>query len=187
MCCSKKCEEILEIERGTKPKLHPRPLSKALAICGGSFTKLKQLLIDPELSNKTIFDFDLSNPDDPLYKYHLLLAVNGLSMHHNSHINVTLPVQPFQNEENDKVAKDFMIRFCRIVRNNCFDMEWMVASKSQESSDSKLLGSGIFPFGSLLNHSCISNIDAQIVDNKFVYIVRLPISNGEQLFVSYFG
>jgi hypothetical protein len=55
-----------------------RILHESLVICSGSYDKLKQLMIDPELSNKTIFDFDFSNPDDPMFKFHQLVAFNGL-------------------------------------------------------------------------------------------------------------
>ena len=38
---------------------------------------MERLLSDDK--KKTVFDFDLSNPDDPMYKKNLLIAVNSLS------------------------------------------------------------------------------------------------------------
>ena len=51
--------------------------------------------------------------------------------------------------------------------------------------ESEIVGSGVFPFMSLLNHSCYPNVDTTGVDNKFVLTVSRPIKAGEQIFVSY--
>ena len=46
-------------------------------------------------------------------------------------------------------------------------------------------GVGIFPFMSLLNHSCYPNVNTITVDNKFVLTVSRPIKAGEQIFITY--
>lgn len=46
-------------------------------------------------------------------------------------------------------------------------------------------GNGSFPFCSLVNHSCASNVCKIFVDDKMLFIVTRPIDRGEQLFDSY--
>lgn len=53
------------------------------------------------------------------------------------------------------------------------------------SNDSKVIGNGIFPFSSLLNHSCCQNADRILVDNMLVVCVRYPIKAGDQIFINY--
>ena len=43
----------------------------------GDFDSMVGLLMDDK--KKTVFDFNLSNPGDPMYKKNLLIAVNNLS------------------------------------------------------------------------------------------------------------
>ena len=47
------------------------------------------------------------------------------------------------------------------------------------------IGGGIFPFMSLLNHSCYSNVKRITVDNKFVLMVTRPIKAGEHILTNY--
>lgn len=44
---------------------------------------------------------------------------------------------------------------------------------------------GLYPFRSLLNHSCVPNLMMSSSDNKLVYTVSKPIKAGEQLFDNY--
>lgn len=193
MFCSKTCideaETYLKAEkkhgRGGLPQ---RVLFKSLAICGGSFEKLQQLIDDPELSNKTVFDFDHSNHNDPLFKFHQLVAANSLSMeiiksgNEEAHFK-SIAMQLFHNKTEVETARYFMSRFYKITQNSSYGIEWKFSSRGVIAP--KGIGFGTFLFGALLNHSCIPNIDALIVDNKCVYIVNTPIFKGEQLFISY--
>jgi hypothetical protein len=185
MFCSKKC-----INGQTETFL------QTLAILDGNYGKVKQLLTDPELSNKTIFDFDFSNPEDPLYKYHLLLAVNSLVIkpclsESGSFYFRELAAKLCRDHVESKIGFDFISRLFEIKMQNLLVMDWHFASQTQEEPILKEIGKGLFAFGSLLNHVeriasiiPIANIDAQTVDNKFVYIVRLPILKGEELLIS---
>lgn len=68
-----------------------RILLEAIDMVDGDLNKLKLLLTDPELRNKTMFDLELSNPDDSNYKYNQLLAFNSL------------PEYPYGNEHLTKI------------------------------------------------------------------------------------
>lgn len=47
------------------------------------------------------------------------------------------------------------------------------------------VGSGGYPFLSLLNHSCSPNVNRIFIDNMNILVVQRPIKNGDQLFDDY--
>lgn len=201
MFCSNKCMEtatatFLQAENDSKMlDIKQRMLFEALAVCEGSFEKLSQLMTDPELCNKTIFDFDLSDPSDSLYKYNLLVAINSLAQTSTASNEVIRylshhPILDLLSCHKDKeIAKAFLLRSYRILTNNSFGIEWVVPARpsdaNKDSVNTILAGDGLCQFGSLLNHSCIPNVDRVFVENKFVFYVRRPIAKGQQLFICY--
>lgn len=177
-------------------EFNQRILLRALAICGGSFANLQQMIDDPELSNKTVFDFDLSNPEDPNYMYHLLAAFNGLQMrpltNDDMEIMESHPVlKLLRSKEEKEAAKSFMLRSKRIIVQNSFRLDWMKPKMSADnkfletSNETVYIGAGVFLFGSLFSHSCAPNIDRILVDNKVIFSIRRPVAKGQQLFISY--
>lgn len=172
-----------------------RMLFEALAVCGGSFEKLKELMEETELEKKTIFDFDFSDPNDPHYKHNLLLSIISLVQASKVSDEVVRylsnhPVLDTLKSQADKdIAKDFLLRSFKMLTVNSFGIEWVVPAKptdfNKESVNTKLAGDGLCQFGSLINHSCSPNIDRLFVDNKFVFYVRRPILKGQQLFTCY--
>lgn len=201
MFCSKECKEtatktFLQAENDTKlHDIKQRMLFEALAICDGSFEKLKQLMTDTELSRKTIFDFDLNEPSDPMYRYNLLLTLNSLSMIPNVKKDIVryLERHPaldlLTNRQDREIAKDFLLHSFKILTVNSFGVEWVIPAKpkdcNKDSINTLLAGDGLCAFGSLMNHSCYPNVDRLVVDNKFVFYVRRPIKKGQQLFTCY--
>lgn len=201
MFCSKQCKEtatstFLQAENDSKSHdIKQRMLFEALAICGGSFDALKQLMDDTELSRKTIFDFDLSDPKDPMYRHHLLESITSLSMipvvkddivrYMKRHPALDL----LTSEKDKKIAHDFLLHAYKILTVNSFGIEWVIPARPKDynraSVNTMLAGDGLCPFGSLMNHSCSPNVDRLVVDNKFVFYVRRPIKKGQQLFTCY--
>jgi SET domain-containing protein len=47
------------------------------------------------------------------------------------------------------------------------------------------IGKAVFPFASLLNHSCAPNVARIDVESKMYLVLKRPIKAGEQLFDSY--
>jgi SET domain len=200
MFCSEECKaaamkSFFEIELATKYRdINQRRLYEALQICDGNFDKLKQLNDDPELKAKTIFDFDFSDPNDPLFKYNQLLAYNGLKlgpkipelkMMQNHPI-----LQLMRNDRERNIAMKYLERTLLIMSVNSDGLDWKTADYDDNgqlvaSMESVKVGSGIRLFGSLLNHSCSPNVARTVVDDKFVFFVKRPIQKGQQLFVSY--
>lgn len=201
MFCSTECIEIATksfVNAENKQKMHDikqRMLFEALAICDGSFDKLNQLMDAADLRPKTIFDFELSNPNDTLYKYNLLMSIMSLSQIGSVSDEVVRylsrhPVlDSIKNEADTEIAKRFLLRCFRILTVNSFGIEWVVPAQPRDSTKdtitTKLAGDALCLFGSLLNHSCSPNVDRIFVDNKFVFFVRRPISKGQQLFICY--
>lgn len=96
-------------------------------------------MIDPEFSNKTIFDLDFSSPEDPLYKFHQLVAANSLSMQASTMSSNTvlilnlLAFELFQDYYKREISKNFMQRCYKISNNNSFGISWFVASKDSKA------------------------------------------------------
>ena len=141
-------------------------------------------------TKKTVFDFDLSNPNDPMYKKNLLLAVLGLSRTVGSIVEVmsSLIIHPSSSERVNLLSK-CASKYLGIWATDAFhmheDMREMSGPGVGMYDFSETIGSGIFPFMSLLNHSCYPNVNHVTVDNKYVLTVTRPIKAGEQIFVSY--
>lgn len=201
MFCSTQCIEkatriFLQAENDSKMHdIKMQMLFEALAICGGDFEKLDLLMTDPELSNKTIFDFDLNTPDDMGYDWNLLVCINSLvklskaSKEVERYLGNHPVLDLLKNQRERDIATKFLIRAYRILTVNSFGIEWVIPSRPgdryRESIHTKLAGDGLCQFGSLLNHSCTPNIDRVFVDNKFVFFVRRPVLKSQQLFTCY--
>lgn len=160
----------------------------------GGGDKLEQLNIDAELKQKTIFDFDFSNPDDSLFRYHQLLAYNGLKpgpkIPEIEMMKRHPVLQLIKNDRERKIAQRYLERTLLIMSVNSEGLDWQTVEKNDngqlaKSLDVMKVGSGIRLFGSLINHSCIPNVARTIVDNKFVFFVKRPIQKGQQLFTTY--
>lgn len=179
----------------TEFKFQQRIFFKFLAICGGSYDKLQQLMDDPKLSNKTVFDFDFSNLEDPQFKYHQLIVFNSLFQGRvkaddvKSIANHPL-LQLIDAEKKKKTARNFLQRVKRITVANNYGLDWLTSKmrvgKFLETTNETFdIGAGLCLFGSLFSHSCVPNLDRILIDNKIVFTVRRPIAKGEQLFCSY--
>lgn len=169
-----------------------RILFEALNICDGKFGLLEQLMVDPELSSKTVFDFDWSDPNDRLYKYRSLLVINGLmpgprDQEMKQIIQQHLVLGHLKNEDEKEIAANFMQRISRIITWNCVGFDWIAPSYPGGLESFKIVdvGSGILRFGSLFNHSCDQNVNRMTVDNKIIFQVNRPIAKGQQLFINY--
>lgn len=201
MFCSKNCVKEAEdlYLKAETPTLVKREylqiLPRSLAICGGSFKKLEQLMFDPELMNKTVFDFDLSDRDDPLFKYHQLLAFIGLQGSVDPEVASLIEGHPtFQlasSPREKQIAKKIMLRSMQIAMLNNFQLDWSKPKMSDNNkfleteNESMRIGEGVCIFGSLFSHSCLPNIERTVVDNKVVFSIRRTIAKGQQLFISY--
>lgn len=201
MFCSNKCLEYGKDKYmcATDEEFHifPRFLLQMVDVVGGDMQRLKQLIEDPELANKNILEFDISNPDDPNFLLNQFYAMNNLLRGNMGerlqHIIDDHPVlERWESAEDKAIVKAFLTHIADIV-NNGIGYDWWelkfsgnkITPKSSSHRTSMCIGNGIFPFSSFFSHSCCFNAERLGVDNKFVIFIRMPIKKGEQVFISY--
>lgn len=199
MFCSSKC-----LEYGEKTLMCAtdeianvsRILLQALTFVDDDLKRLKDLIDDPELKKKTIFDFDMSYASDPAYELHQFLATCSFV---KKRMDVCIQVIEFLPvldrwplQEDKEVAKHIMRHIADITMNGLGFDWWELRAdgndlypKSRFGIEVFMIGNGIFPFASLFNHSCCQNAERFSVDNKLAVVVCLPIKKGEQVFISY--
>lgn len=200
MFCSEKCLKEVEIshqkfECGQKnlPKdvLKFQLLFTLLFQIAGGFKGLQDLVIKSEKT--TIFDFDMSNLDDPQTKQNQLKAFFGLaSKSKKQKVKefdkkldkfVRQDLKCFWNSE-----KEFIVikQIVEIYQVNAFSFSPTLFTEDLDVEKSnEEIGSTISLFGSLINHSCDPNVSLMSVDNKKVVVVQWPIKAGQQIFFCY--
>lgn len=124
---------------------------------------------------KTIFDFDLSNPKDPNYRKNLMTCLLSLQPKANYHVDESSKV--IFNHVSKKTAKHIL----SIVPNNSAGTYFL----DGEVSVPFVAGSKISLFKSLINHSCLRNIQMVGIDDKIAIVVMKPVKAGEQIFDCY--
>ena len=185
MYCSDECANHDAVHKESCPlpndhyfEIGQKLITEALGIVG-DFDSVVELLMDE--TKKTVFDFDLSNPVDPMYKKNLLIAITSLSAEVEVEGKVATRIHK-KSTEREKLFIKSALKLIRLWDTNAFAMHVTTGSSP---TDYGIFGSGIFPFMSLLNHSCYSNVTHITVDNKFVTVVTRPIKAGEQIFTNY--
>ena len=198
--CRKKHEWAHEVECN-KTKYYPKELQPTLGLQMKSFDIAGgvdewQALIKGQ--KKTVFDFDLSNPKDPMYQKNLLVAINSLSKNFDNEIcdlsdqDVVLDVPPINQKVRSKKRNLHLMR--SIVEQKQILETNGIALTKQFKSDVYYVpgtqtitsyGTALLPFGSLFNHSCFPNVESVTINNKVVFYVARQITSGDQLFIYY--
>lgn len=163
---------------------------ESLKYCG-SLEKLQALLGDSKL-NATVFDFDLTNKKTiNQYEKNLLKSIYSLKKGPTSDEDLTmaewiadLPVLTSlcKTKSQKEFLKTFILKVMGIIDRNSYIFYCPSLNSSYVNEE---IGSGVFPFASLINHSCSPNLYRVFVDNKQVFVVKKPIEAGQQLFVGY--
>lgn len=205
MYCSSECKASHEnfIHRHTE--CNKKLLAPVLTVCtkmlltaisiAGSFDELLGLINDSV--SRTVFDFDLSHPEDPTHEKNLLSVIHSMAMSKHSELVITERMKttfdfpPFKDFWSTEDERELLIE--------CFHKQFRIRNTNQlEMGEHTLdvecdepywyaqtIGSGLCPFASLFNHSCDANVKRVTVDNKIAFVVGQPIAAGEQLFISY--
>lgn len=156
----------------------------------GSISNLQSQLSDIEI-NSTVFNYDLgSNAADT--RYNLLKSVCSLMRGPTSEedlemANWIVDSHPLfskicKTQGQKDFLKGYVIKIMGILDRNSYIL---FGSTLRNPGEKEETGSGVFPFASLLNHSCSPNMYRVFVDNKQVFIAKKPIPAGAQLFVGY--
>lgn len=190
MFCSQFClqEFRQRAEKFSDLPLYGHPLHeiiyKALEISGG-YEELASIYSDPKPS--TIFDYDLSNPDDPETQRNLLRCAASLRQYELDSTDYSKVVNAEIQEclrfvnamKISSRSKDVLNLFARRFT--------LITAKSGVGVVLKKVNHGrlvlfVIP---LLNHSCDPNVAAAHENREKAVIVKKPIKAGEQLFMSY--
>lgn len=200
--CLKKARErfhAAECNRQTKKDVYNeirrsvlKLILESLAIAG-SVERLRDLMETSE--RKTIFDFDLRGQDEHTKDMTYLTIINALKSKSDafakreyekasSDILKTWDSQLFVKSEQD--FTDLVNYSTRLILIEALNSTRIPTNDGPVDSLTDFgEGVGIFPFGSLLNHSCDPNVEACPCDNKYVTVVVNSIRKGEQLFIKY--
>lgn len=143
----------------------------------GGYKELDDFISDTDLKDlkKTIFDYDLSNPEDPEYRKNLMTCLLSLQPKANHHVDESSKI--IFNHVSKKTAKHIL----SIVPNNSSGTYFL----DGEVSVPFVAGSKISLFKSLINHSCKRNIQMVGIEDKIAIVVMNPIKAGEQIFDCY--
>lgn len=193
--CSTKCQqyawkEFHELECSSIDKITEddgflmmieRSLFKALTVCG-SLENLRKL-VGKEVTASTIYDIDMNILGNSLNEQ-LILACFSLETSEPTGEEIEFAERFVDHHETVKSIhetqdqRNFLIKFILnligIMNRNSFTLHW-----GDET------GCGIFPFSSLINHSCSPNLSRVCLHQNLVLITRHPIEANEQLFISY--
>ncbi|CRK87550.1 CLUMA_CG001347, isoform A [Clunio marinus] len=159
----------------------------------GSIQNLQRILNDSKC--QTVFDLDLSKPQDESHKLNILLAINALTTVRETEHTKSVSLEemfekhPFDLFLKTDVEREFMRSFTnkqlKILDTNLYDMKEHSYLKSSNRTHGHSIGSGLCVFASLFSHSCDPSVKRITVDNKIAFVVVQPIQANEQIFVSY--
>ena len=163
-----------------------RSILKCLNICGG--IEGLQDLINQNPEPTTIFDLNTVAPSQDLNRK-LLLACFSLVCAKPNLIDIqytssllnqhTAISKSYKTHEEKTFLNDFVLKFIGILKRNAYTLSWSSKSGASETA------CGIFPFASLINHSCSPNLLRVCINDKVAFIASRPIEANEQLFICY--
>lgn len=151
----------------------------------------------------TVFDIDFSELDETEKRKALLQVIDGLETHENNiqkleMINIcnvsailsnlflshTKLCSILKADDDRAMFRRFIYKSFLVGRINLHDLS-AVSEKTFQGLEFEDIGMGLFPFCSLISHSCAPNVVRCNVRMKIYLIVSRAVKKGEQLFDSY--
>lgn len=176
-----------------------RILFISLSTFGGSIEKLENFMNENENLVSTVFDFDFSDKNSEENPRNYLKCLSSLSkstksfsLQSHEEILCNHPELKSVWTSHEKFIRNFLQRQCQI-NDLYFHGIFSGSLKLNPSNNSsttfrdlqRSIGSGWFPFCSLINHSCAPNVVRVYVEGRVVLIACRPIEKGSQLFDCY--
>lgn len=187
-----------------------RNFFKAWSLFNQDSMALNDFLEQIEDSDATVFDLDFSQLSDIEKKKSLFHCINSLEKLNRDFVEMFNESITFAilsnfmlnhttlgsvlNFEAKIMFRKFLYRHLQIAANNTSGIngateETLKDKKPDDPNEIANLredfGGAIYPFCSLMNHSCIANVNRINYQVKNYLIVQLPIKAGEQLFNDY--
>ena len=190
MFCSKQCADSLVHrfecnalnEENFEKLLLQRMLFQAIEIAG-SLEDLQELMTQQD-PTKTIMDYDLSEPNDPMALKKWVLATTSLAEREplsaeafEQYESIIQQLKP-KNEDQRKFVRNYLERCLKSMTVNFFHFFW---SPTQARGQ----GYALCSLAAYFAHSCEPNVDKIDADNKFMFVAKKPIKAGDQLFMNY--
>lgn len=169
----------------------------ALSNFDGSIEKLENFMKENENSSWTVFDFDFS-ADHRVENF--LKCLNSLSRSSKMFsLQVHSDILSTQSQlkevwkSREKFIMSFLQRQCQtndLYFHGIFGGSLSLAENQNDLSLvfknlQRSIGSGWFPFCSLINHSCAPNVVRIYTEGKVALVAIRPIESGSQLFDCY--
>lgn len=202
MFCSEKClkeawnsfhnYECLIIDRCLKSgvlQIALRIYFQALNIFHGSTENLK-IFIENQEKSYSMFDFDFSKNNDENLKNSLIslwFLVRSGNLDENDSPELILKDHP-KLVDQWKNNKDFIRTFFQKIVQICDSNFHGICGWSRhlnKISSPQMIGVACYPFLSLLNHSCVPNVNRVYIEGQACLMVERPIKKGEQIFDCY--
>lgn len=190
MFCSRKCSDsVVHRYECNAPKeesfdklLLQRMFYQAVEITG-SLEELQKLM-NRQTTNKTIMDYDFSDPTDPMNDKNRILATTSLAEREpwsaEAYAKYESVTQQLQTESEDErnFLRNYLVRCLKSMTVNFFHFFW--SPKETEGH-----GLALCSLAAYFAHSCDPNVEKIDVNNKFAFVVKKPIKADEQLFMNY--
>lgn len=174
----------------------------------GGLPQMMELFKSEQNKTYSVFDFDWSKPNDPLFIKNTFLVLMGMKFTESSTLNdlkiltngvegIGLWLLTTLSKENEmrKIFDEHYFRNNKLIEKILmkifavfpFANEVTVAPEEQELKDvTAAHGHFLHPCSLILNHSCDPNITFHIADHeRVVWIVNQPIPAGGQIFKCY--
>lgn len=207
MYCSQECKEFADknfhnyeckiigvLLKAGVMQMTLRVFFQALNIFDGSIDKLEAFLSEYEHSNASVYDFDFSNDNDEQTKAKSSLISMFCLARNNRASNDHLPAEIFVLHPSVEIRKIWQTHsvfinklFSRILQiyDSNFHGICGWSRKMIDINTPQMIGVGCYVFGSLINHSCVPNVNRSYICDKMIIIVDRPIKKGEQIFDCY--
>jgi SET and MYND domain-containing protein 4 len=166
-----------------------RTFYQALSIFNGSIEQLQKFLTEYENPNASVYDFDfsesMSQDKDFLVSLFCLTRSDKICESDSPEkLFIDHPTLKDSWKNHEIFIRSFILRVLQIGDSNFHGIcGWSL--KKNYHQVPQMIGIGVYPFISLVNHSCAPNVSRIYVEDKMILMVERPISKGEQLFDCY--
>lgn len=171
--CLKESERIDESQMELRGRINFHHTKKALYLSGG-YEQLGAMLDDP--TKHTIYNYDLSNPNDPQTKANLLRCF------------FSVPAYPATPSASARIS-DYQFKIDELLlpywkKEVISKFTMRVGLMGSESGlMTKDICRAIPLFASLIRRSCDPNVYWVAYEKSYVVIVNRPLKRGDQLFI----
>lgn len=93
--------------------------------------------------------------------------------------------EKFVSEKQKRFLQHLILHLVHIAKQSVLFSDLNVDVDTLREAELRDYGIGMYPIGSILNHSCVPNVYCYSVDNRLICKIIRRIKSGEQLFRSY--